>query len=70
MADTEAKQEICTDCDPNAPPPANAVPKGENPLDQATFVPPVGGPYPRLVIEYCDRVSLSSISCHRLSWTE
>ncbi|PVG04200.1 hypothetical protein CPB86DRAFT_778460 [Serendipita vermifera] len=64
MADTEAKQEICTDCDPNAPSPASAPSKTENPLDQATFTPPVAGPYPRLVIEYCDRCRW----LHRAAW--
>lgn len=54
--------EVCVDCNnPNqssavAKPDSGKAATQENPLDAATFVPPIPHPYPSIIIEFCDRV--------------
>jgi len=53
---------VCVDCNyPNqssvvAMPDIGKALTEENPLDAATFVPPIPRPYPSIIIEFCDRV--------------
>jgi len=62
MSQTHGAPGVCVDC--NNPNQSSAVAKPEsgkavteeNPLDAATFVPPIPHPYPSIIIEFCDRV--------------
>jgi hypothetical protein len=59
MSQAHGTPEACVDC--NNPTQGSAVAKSdsvtqENPLDAATFVPPIPHPYPSIIIELCDRV--------------
>jgi len=62
MSQAEEAPKVCVDC--NNPNQSSVVAKAdsgkaviqENPLDTATFVPPIPHPYPSIIIEFCDRV--------------
>jgi hypothetical protein len=63
MSQAEETPEACVDCNNSN---QNSVvakadsEKGvidENPLDAATFIPPIPHPAPSVIIEFCDRVS-------------
>lgn len=63
MSQEQGAPGVCVDCNSPNQSPAVAMPdigkalSQENPLDVATFVPPIPHPCPSIVIEFCDRVS-------------
>lgn len=63
MSQAEQTPELCVDCSsPNQSSAVAGADSGkavvqENPLDIATFIPPIPHPAPSVIIEFCDRVS-------------
>lgn len=63
MSQAGQTPELCVDC---SSPNQSSVVVGadskavvqENPLDIATFIPPIPHPAPSVIIEFCDRVSV------------
>lgn len=72
MSQAEEPPEVYADC--NNPSQSSVVTKAdsekavieENPLDAATFIPPIPHPAPSIIIEFCDRVS--AIDSVRIIW--
>ena len=74
MSQAEKTPELCVDCNNHNQ--SSAVAKAdsgkavvqENPLDIATFIPPIPHPAPSIIIEFCDRVSAIDFASDLLNY--